>query len=338
MYARVPATSRAPRSLKVSIRTPRSTMVAALLAMSVLLALGGAGGASAAKLPRARVGTTDFISVFSDGTRFAAWTDGGTVTVVDDELGHTRTLSAPACDDPATRSELQAVGDGQLLWECAPRTASAYPVLQDAVSGAESRPAFDPHGSPFEPSSVQALTFTAIGARWIAGQQAGYHYHSGFYVDRRTGAIREDVTPRRRRALDLDRRSLTQPLCSPLRRSGPRTAALRPGGFLYASPFGIDRRSVDALVLQRCGHRRSVTVSRCRTPCLSVQLTSDVLSWYRGVWERAYLPRQKVRFRVRAGHEVLGLVVHTRAALYFVGSDPAFLHHTVWRAALPQRP
>jgi hypothetical protein len=205
-------------------------------------------------------------AVVSDGKRWAAWSsEPGTVDVYDDRSGTRRRLGVPDCP-------LGGIGSGRLLLQCPdPAYGPDHPVLVDVRTGERT----DVDGADIVGQTGAYQRYLGVGSRGILVRLDGYHYWNVFAFDWRTRTSRQ--LDDRDRTVDLDRRSLTRPLCDPVRRSPNPDAALASQAqppYLPMSPSG--RWAVEfvaapteegappgAVRLWRCGQPRPRVLARC---------------------------------------------------------------------------
>lgn len=132
----------------------------------------------------------------------------------------------------------------------------------------------------------ESRTWLGLGRHWLAASVTGYHYSGLSLISR--GDQPERAPNDAFHAIDLDRRDLFRPLCSPLRRSAADVSEESTGAgaynpFLYEPPFGIDAAGRPGpLLARRCGSRAPIVLSRCTRGCDSLQLGAGLVSWSEG--------------------------------------------------------
>jgi hypothetical protein len=209
----------------------------------------------------------------SDGTRFATWSDGSTVRVIDTRERRSFLVEVP------TGCFYRAVGGRELLFSCETSPASERP--------------YGPRYLPFLYSIDQAefhwparvetllgrqgeygLSFSDVGRHWIAYETYdGYHVTTDYLYEWHTGVSedRDDKeTSRQRRVIDLDEHDALTKLCRPLHLDS--NPGYLPGDpedppnfdYAYVYPFGLgELGGYDAapVYLQRCGSQKQLRLT-----------------------------------------------------------------------------
>jgi hypothetical protein len=239
----------------------------------------------------------------SDGERFATWSNGSVVRVVD-----TRERESFLVEVPGECRHF-AVGGGQLLFSCPtseaePRCGPRHlPLLYSIRLRRFHWPAHvqtllgyqgtsDGHGGCF------SHHYSAIGRHWIGYQIQGkgterfaFEWHDG-------RSVRQAAVESGRRVIDLHERDLVAPLCRPLN----RTPDPGHGGGPYddapwlaydiARPFALHYRSgivaSSRLYLERCGSSKRKLLS---TSAYDYGLTRRVAYWSIGYRLHVLYPR-----------------------------------------------
>jgi hypothetical protein len=261
-----------------------SRTAAALVAALVVAAT--AAGARADTLPTVPFAMS-VVPFVTDGYRYAAYgPDAHTTRIVDTLTGSSFDVPNPdGCSSPT------AIGGGQLLWDCN--------QMLDLATRTVHRPAgLDALSDEFTGDTLDVVLISA-GSEWLEGQVDGAHGESGFFfLDWRTGE-RRDRRLGRAEVANLDSPTLTQRICSPLRR-GTQAYAIGEGDTLpglatawYARPYLVTydgRSELPNLYLERCGSMRRAKLARSRDVVRDPQLGAGFLTWtsYRGGRPRAF--------------------------------------------------
>jgi hypothetical protein len=256
---------------------PRA-FVAAVLVLALTAPAHALAATSAAR--RANLGPV-LGGPVSDGSRWAAWQPHAGVTEILDvhTASHDSVATPAGCD-------LGGIGAGELVWTCNLAGAGLdYPLLLDLATFRIHDPPglaqLLPGGSANDPDAL-GTTWSSIGGEWIAGEINGYHYAASEYLNWHTGKVLRDTYNRYRR-IDVDSRTLTRTVCSPLARptnpddiDGPPLL-----DYYQAGPFAVDEPSSydSPLLLRRCGTHRVIRVASCPNGCDSIELTPRALTW-----------------------------------------------------------
>jgi hypothetical protein len=210
--------------------------------------------------------------VVADGKRWAAWEPSAQVALVyDDRTRRRRRVAIPDCP-------LAGVTAGLLLLEC-PGVDPAYaddPVLVEVASGRVTNLG----GPDLVPEALATLRFVGLGSRGLLVDVQGYHYRDLYAFDWHTRRRRDLDDPYR--VVDLNRRSLTRPLCRGLQRSpdpeyGQDVESVPP----YLPMAYSHRRAVEyvsrRLRLWRCGDDRPRRIKRCA--CRDAGIGAGLATW-----------------------------------------------------------
>jgi hypothetical protein len=271
--------------------------IVAVLAVLAAFAVEPADASAARSLKFRSLGSAAS-HVATDGRRYGAVeTLEGATRVFDTRLGGAYVARPPA------GCRMTGLGGGQLVYHCVdPRSGEVVPRLLDLRTGRIRLPA-----------GLDALRragadqFLDVGARWLFAIHSEQSGTQEFYLDWRSGELREDPISSDRQIADLDARSLVRRLCSPLRvrEASPGGSNLAIAGvFDVEGPWAqrwVEREDGFTLQLQRCG-RRNRSIVRCgdrpTTACFGGQLASGLLSWTAG--GRAWVLRYARGTRYRA--------------------------------------
>jgi hypothetical protein len=194
----------------------------------------------------------------SDGDRYAAWTNGAQVRVLDEQTGVTASVAlAPGCRAP------DALGAGALAFVCG-KGFKTFDVASGVWSDVPATP------EVVGMFNADAVSVEAIGRTWLqVALDLGYHSPTDpVWVERATGRVVGKDPGDLSKHADLDDAALFVPFCKPLRRRrNPDYDALTdPTRYLGPTVFGdraIDFRG-DALILRRCGSARSTVLTRAK--------------------------------------------------------------------------
>ena len=209
-------------------------------------------------------------SVQTDG-RYAVWVRGAVVRVYDTTTGQKRDFTQSGC--PGSFEKV-VIGGGRLMFVCSPGDVAE---VVDIATGA-STPLMHQSDDP-----VGIFDFEAVGSEWVRGAASGYHY-SG--VDSFT-ALPGNTVPATGRGrdkagyiADLDELELWRRLCAPLAREpNPDNDGVEVADmflpFLSRGSYGLTE-SRKGLLLERCGSRRRVVLSRAAT---SFDLRPAMVAW-----------------------------------------------------------
>ena len=218
--------------------------------------------------------------VIADGGRVAYTSGGGRVRVITEGLAEVASVTEPGC-------AWRGFGAGQLLWNChaaAPGYPFGYSPLV-ALDGGQ-RTVLGP--PPLPPGGHGEMpVWSGVGLRWMT---VYYDEDTRAYVNRTTGKVvysqREVLRARRhvRLITDVDRDSLTRPVCAPLAPklvSAQRRAGVVVAPLAYRSPYGATR-SGSRLLMGRCGERRLTVLSRCPRACSDPVIGDGFVAWVEG--------------------------------------------------------
>jgi hypothetical protein len=213
--------------------------------------------AAALAAPHAVESSTGF--TVTDGDRYAAWVHAGQVRLLDEETQTTSSVPLPAgCLGP------RALGDGQVVFTCGRQlrlldaSAQTWSTVPDTpqIAGL-----FD----------ADSMSVTGVGRLWIEVLvETGYHAPTyPAWIERATGRLIVDDPGDLSKHADLDSPELFAPLCSPFkRRRDPDYDPLDQFGSPWIAPYVVGDLAIDvrasALVLLRCGSKRTTVITRSR--------------------------------------------------------------------------
>jgi hypothetical protein len=311
----------------------RRTLVVLGVAVAALAVAGDAYAGSPYKL----VGRGQ---IQTDGERYAVLQEEGlNPRIIDDATGQTYELTPPAGG-----CRVHGVSLGYALWTCNVGFGELAPPLTNIQTGAALPvPGWDTFMRWWRLSNhTDALaglksfpTISRFGRHWIETSWACYHCAPAYqYLNWHSGALVAGLPESRVRLADLNDRDLEVPLCAPLRRRvDPEAFAssyVLP--YDYQPPWGLP--SIDPqdegsrLVLDRCGRRRPITVSRCPgRRCSSAQLGAGYLTWAEGRNANAFILSSRKRLRLPAVPGAAGGTVsvqHTRRTIYVSGDGSVY--------------
>jgi hypothetical protein len=280
-----------------------------MLVAALVLGLVLAGSAQAA-IDLRPVGASD-ATPQSDGVRYAAWSLGTSVTVLDDS-GATQSFDAPQPTDCPNSDEplyrVVAVGGGLLLLrDCSTssyRGESPRVTVRDLGTGAALPvvPPRDPNiGSDFKP------VLRSVGANWIGVQTGTNHFIGRSYWNWHDGDVELENDQGKggnaRNTPDVNAPDLYRRLCSPLRRElndveDPYSTSSKYAETQYLRPYLLTRLHPkrvpgDHLALERCGSRHRRLLSRCAAGCADEQLGRGHVVWREGDQMHVYVLRTR---------------------------------------------
>ena len=283
-------------------------------------------------------------AVKSDGASYAAYLDAsGTTRVLGGDGRQVATFQTPP------GATLQAVGGGNLLWDLTKGSSLPTARILDIATGLTT----DVGPEPWYARGFSYVTLADVGRYWMSAGAVGYHYAYSAYLNWRTGIFSGNVStisePRNtaRNVPDVDAPALWRRLCRPLHRRSafdPRTGAAETGDqwlpYQYEYPYGL-RRTLRGtrLLLDRCGRRRSRTLSSCRGSCGDARLGAGIVVWGQGSRVRSYRPKSRCKRAwslPRPRREFFGLAL-TDGMIYASFTDPQFFGRdwTVYVARVP---
>jgi hypothetical protein len=210
-----------------------------------------------------------------DGERYAAWTRGAQVRVLDEQTGTTTSFDTPAgCRDD------YGLGAGTLAFIC----GHAFKTLDVATGAVTDVPAGSEIASLFE--GTDGVGLGSVGRVWLEiWPDLGYHSaEDPAWVERSTGRVIYDDPGDLTKHADLDAPSLFVKLCDPLRRRrNPQFDEFEGGTTHYVEPTlsgnaALDLRGEDTLILRRCGTRRTTVLTRTHT-WLSAAIGGGRAAW-----------------------------------------------------------
>jgi hypothetical protein len=318
------------------------------LTAAILAAFAGAmcfAAGAGADSPFHLVRSTGDFAIRSDGVRFAFIPSRSHVAerpwVVDTLRGRSFRPAppVPGCTAPV-------FGAGRVLWLCPGPDTSFLdrPWITNLATGASRKPAGWDRVQALESESSHCSP-GAIGRYWLeftCGGTLGPE-SDPYYLNHHTGAL--TPVPRPPAYPDLGYAGLVRPVCAPLK--------VDPYVDLYAPPFVLDPdwssavtiegRTVGAIRLRRCGHKRAELLSRCRLGCLAYQLGNRYATWGDGDSAVAYLPRPRRRVVLRRPREAfdwltLTTVVHTCNRVFAQWGDRVFVARVKSRWGAPRCP
>jgi len=261
----------------------RGLVIACLM---VLLATCGTATAEAASR-LVRVGAP-VAGLVADGTRYAAWQRGQTVTVLDVATATKKTYSATAgCSlaDLAAQTVLLACGQSGATIDLRTGARSDLPAPAVPVGQAGA-----------------TTTYRDIGKNWARVRVTDYHSGYDLYIRRAAPSdepLRGSVLDSR--VVDLSIPSLRRDLCDPVRATSwiaPESGlSSERAPFTYAPPYAAGPSqaegpdSVGRLLLWRCGHRAQVLDQCACVPSLG----GGWILWSYG----RHLPHRPFETRIR---------------------------------------
>ena len=112
--------------------------------------------------------------------------------------------------------------------------------------------------------------------------------------------------------------------------------------YQYVPPHAVTRtrRETGPLVLERCGSKRRIVLTRCRDQCLSIQLGGGVVTWVQGnpldlrYKLYVYLIRKRQRYALRLPRAGYVSAAHTQTRAYVSLTPPAGEPIYAYRAVL----
>jgi hypothetical protein len=137
---------------------------------------------------------------------------------------------------------------------------------------------------------------------------------------------------------DLDSTRLWRRMCAPLRRSPDELYDSGPGflPYAYSPPLGHSYRLFDyrPLRVDRCGHERSLRLSRCRRACTAVHLGAGSIAWRERGRIRLYrgASRRRGHWRARGFGRLAEPVPTRRHVVVTAGRYGAY---SVWSVRAP---
>jgi hypothetical protein len=288
-------------------------------------------GANAASLTATPYATGATSNIISDGARFAAYqTSTTSIRIVDTHRRLAHTASMPGS------CALVAVGGGHVLAYCADPPGSAPLVF----SASDARPSTVAGWDAVQARSRQTgaqVSAQAIGSHWLKLLASTTTIPSTWYLNWHTGQLLDEPASPRLVA-NLNTLSLTQTLCSPLRRT-KRDLQEQAGlfwPFQYQRPWSVATTN-DGTFTQRCGqHQRRRLL--CPAGCPSMQLGSSAVTWATPSAAVLRLLKRARTYTVRVPGGSVSTAAHTRCTVFassVTNRAPAPPEVAIYRARVP---
>lgn len=333
-----------------------------LLALGVALSLGGlltpcaraersrrepATPGPSTALALRYLGTSVLRPVVTDGKRHAAYlVTERTARVLEEQGRPLRDVELPP--EPLTLPRtIEAVGGGYVLVGDAAHGAPRPTLIEIAtgkVVDVDARPWWELWDN---------WQLMGVGRQWLGADGVSSHGGADTFLNWHTGRVATDyrLEPRNtaRAVPDLNVVSLWRRMCSPLRRRSSFDPEIGDGrgvwrSYQYRPPFGLTTSRAGRLLLERCGRRGAIVLSRCRRGCGGAQLGAGIVTWSER--RRAYLYRARAKCKrswlIPGPRSHLRALSRTRRRVFVSTIDPASYGKleprpvwTIYTAALP---